>query len=650
MPLSADPAWNGLAFDFVELLFCELDRMDTIEEWLSAPLHWLSDRFQLQAIQVVEKRGGAWRALASEGNPLIEVADEFLSHTLDTQTMQWNANWIAFPIASVAVANAVFCLTPARPMASASDHSLLKVAESLQHYIDAMNVAMKTWFSLRSLRTEIRHRDRMLEVASDWHNHLSMPALLEQIALAAANLLDADRASIFLWDKAAKQLVGHPALGVQGQPLRLPDDAGVAGNVLRTMKPQRWDRSDPADHVDRRVDAKVGYRTDSLIAVALVDPKGNAMGVFEVLNQAQGRFDQEHEKTLMELAKHASAALANTQRMQQLIRTRDRLTQDAASQVPLIGNCESIQQLRATIQRVAQTDLAILLLGENGTGKEVASRQVHYQSKRRYEPFVAVNCAALAETLLESELFGHEKGAFTDAFDTRIGKFEQAHGGTLLLDEIGDMTLSGQAKLLRVLEEKVVVRVGGSATIPVDVRVIAATNQDLVSMVRSKKFREDLYFRLSVVQLKIPPLRDRREDIVELANHFLESFCLKIGRTNLTFSAESKNRLQQHSWPGNIRELRNLMERLVYLCPNDTIETSDFDFVSSGLATNPDGENASVDLRQPLAQATDDFQIQVIEEHIAAAHGNISLAAQTLGLQRSNLYRKMKQLGMRTPE
>ncbi len=212
------------------------------------------------------------------------------------------------------------------------------------------------------------------------------------------------------------------------------------------------------------------------------------------------------------------------------------------------------------------------------------------------------------------------------------------------------MSLAGQAKLLRVLEEKVIVRVGGSATIPVDVRVIAATNQDLVSMVRAKKFREDLYFRLSVVQLKLPPLRERRQDIVELANHFLETFCLKIGRSSLKFSTDSEKRLQQHAWPGNIRELRNLMERLVYLCPNETIEVSDLDFVSSGLSASSNDAYSPFDLSQPLAAATDAFQIQVIEEHIAAANGNISLAAQTLGLQRSNLYRKMKQLGMRTPE
>ncbi len=650
MPISSDKAWNGLAFDFVELLFCDLDRVETFEEWLSAPLHWMADHFQLQSIQVLEKRGSIWRVIAAEGNLSSPLPDDLLSQALDTQVAQAFSNSLAIPISNSQFSNSILGITFGTPTSSPFDRAIDKLREPLERYAGSMKVAIRTWFFVKSLRTELRHRDRMLEVAADWHNHLSMPALLEQIALAAAHLLDADRASIFLWDKAAKQLVGHPALGVQGQPLRLPDDAGVAGNVLRTLQPQRWDRSDPADQVDRRVDAKVGYRTDSLIAVPLIDPKGNAMGVFEVLNQIQGRFDQEHEKTLIELAKHASSALANSQRIQQLIRTRDRLTQDAASQVPLIGNCESIQQLRATIQRVAQTDLALLLLGENGTGKEVASRQVHYQSKRKYEPFVAVNCAALAETLLESELFGHEKGAFTDALETRIGKFEQAHGGTLLLDEIGDMSLAGQAKLLRVLEEKVIVRVGGSATIPVDVRVIAATNQDLVSMVRAKKFREDLYFRLSVVQLKLPPLRERRQDIVELANHFLETFCLKIGRSSLKFSTDSEKRLQQHAWPGNIRELRNLMERLVYLCPNETIEVSDLDFVSSGLSSSSNDAHSPFDLSQPLAAATDAFQIQVIEEHITAANGNISLAAQTLGLQRSNLYRKMKQLGMRTPE
>ncbi len=217
----------------------------------------------------------------------------------------------------------------------------------------------------------------------------------------------------------------------------------------------------------------------------------------------------------------------------------------------LVGSCPAIVALKSTIRRVSNTDLAVLLLGENGTGKEVVSQAIHYLSQRRNKPFVAVNCAALAETLLESELFGHEKGAFTDAHDLRQGKFELAAGGTLFLDEIGDLSRGGQAKLLRVLEEKIVVRVGGSKPIPVDVRVIAATNQNLTEMVRQKKFREDLFFRLNVVSLELPPLRDRGADVILLAEHFLNDFSKHARRKPPKLTANARKRLEQHQWPGN---------------------------------------------------------------------------------------------------
>ena len=291
---------------------------------------------------------------------------------------------------------------------------------------------------------------------------------------------------------------------------------------------------------------------------------------------------------------------------------------------------------------MADTKLTILILGENGTGKEVASQLIHYLSRRRNEPFVAVNCAALTETLLESELFGHEKGAFTDAHEARAGKFELASGGTLFLDEIGDLSVSGQAKLLRVLEEKIVVRVGGSVPIHTDARVIAATNQDLADMVRKKTFREDLYFRLNVVTMELPPLRDRSTDIQLLADHFLKDFCLKARRRAPKFTAESRKRLREHTWPGNVRELRNLMERLAYLSQGEKIDADDLAFILS-----PNGDSpgmAPLDLT--LATASNKFQTEYIKKHIKSSGGNMSDAARRLGLHRSNLYRKMRQLGM----
>jgi Nif-specific regulatory protein len=292
---------------------------------------------------------------------------------------------------------------------------------------------------------------------------------------------------------------------------------------------------------------------------------------------------------------------------------------------------------------VANTELNLLISGENGTGKEVIAQMVHYMSPRRDQILVAVNCAALSETLLESELFGHEKGAFTDAYQTRKGKFELATGGTLFLDEIGDLSLGGQAKLLRVLEDKVVVRVGGSTPIPTNARVIAATNQDLAQLVREKKFREDLFFRLNVVSIQMPPLRERGEDVLLLADFFLKHFATKARRPVPELSPAARKRLLAHDWPGNVRELRNMMERLAYLSHDQRVDASDLPFIAStrsepGISTVPE------DLS--LASATDQFQRHYIERHIRRAHGNMTEAAESLGLHRSNLYRKMHQLGM----
>ncbi|MEM6656347.1 MAG: sigma-54 dependent transcriptional regulator, partial [Planctomycetota bacterium] len=312
----------------------------------------------------------------------------------------------------------------------------------------------------------------------------------------------------------------------------------------------------------------------------------------------------------------------------------------AAGEARLLGECPAIVALRSTIDRVADTDLAILILGENGCGKEVVAQSLHYGSGRRAEPFIAVNCAALTETLLESELFGHEAGAFTDAREARPGKFEVAGGGTLFLDEIGDMSLSGQAKLLRVLEDKTVVRVGGSSPIETDVRVLAATNQNLPELVRQKKFREDLYFRLNVVSIDLPPLRERGDDVLLLARHFLTGFCRAMGRKQPKLMADAKKRLLAHRWPGNIRELRNLMERLAYLTTGDRIESADLAFTLSP------GADDETETDGTLTEATRRFQTRHIQRSIKRVGGNVSEAAKLLGLHRSNLYRKMRQLGM----
>jgi Nif-specific regulatory protein len=369
---------------------------------------------------------------------------------------------------------------------------------------------------------------------------------------------------------------------------------------------------------------------------------GERFGVFELINKLSGAFTQDDQEALIELAAHAAVALENIQDRQKLLATNRQIAEQAAEGVRLIGECPAIQSLRSIIRRVAETDLAVLIGGENGTGKEVVAQSIHYLSRRLGQPFIALNCAAIPETLAESELFGHEKGAFTDARETRLGKFELASGGTLFLDEIGDLSLNCQAKLLRVLEEKVMVRVGGSASIPTDARVLAATNQKLAEMVQQKRFREDLYFRLNVVTLDLPPLRQRGGDILILAEHFLNEFCRRARRKPPELTPAARKRLAEHPWPGNVRELRNLMERLAYLAIGDCIEAEDLAFILS-----PRGQASLIDdLGQNLSDATSRFQTEYIRRTVEQLGGNMSRAAERLGLHRSNLYRKMRQLGM----
>ena len=312
----------------------------------------------------------------------------------------------------------------------------------------------------------------------------------------------------------------------------------------------------------------------------------------------------------------------------------------AASQVQLVGECPAIAELRRRVDRVADTDLAVLVLGENGTGKEVVSQSIHWQSARRSAPLLAVNCAALAESLLESELFGHEKGAFTDAHESRAGKFELASGGSLFLDEIGELSLRAQAKLLRVLEEKSVIRLGGYDPIPIDTRLIAATNRDLAAMLRDQTFREDLYFRLHVVVLEIPPLRDRGDDILTLAEMFLQSLSEQAHRISPRLTTSARQELLRYPWPGNVRELRNLIERLVFLYEGEDIDAERLELRSRETSAPFD-----IDPHLTLADATRQFQADYIEYQIRANQGNMTATSQRLGLHRTNLYRKMKQLG-----
>ncbi len=308
----------------------------------------------------------------------------------------------------------------------------------------------------------------------------------------------------------------------------------------------------------------------------------------------------------------------------------------------MVGESYVMAQLREQVAMAAPTNGRVLIYGENGTGKELVARSVHALSRRRGGPFVEVNCAAIPEELIESELFGHMKGAFTGALADRRGKFELADGGTLFLDEIGDMSLKTQAKVLRALQEQVVEPVGGAMSVRVDVRVLAATNKDLPTEIRFGRFREDLYFRLNVIPVFVPPLRDRPDDIMLLAEHFMTELAREYGRRPKRFDPGAAAGLRSYRWPGNVRELRNVIERTIIMVPGDTITLSDLSFLegAAGMAVELPLTIA------PLHEARDQFEREYILKALAAQQGNISRTAEALGVERSNLYRKMRSFGI----
>lgn len=316
----------------------------------------------------------------------------------------------------------------------------------------------------------------------------------------------------------------------------------------------------------------------------------------------------------------------------------------------LVGHSPTMQRLRELIQTAGPTNSRVLIGGENGTGKELVARAIHMHSTRSDHPFVAVNCAAIPETLIESELFGHEKGSFTGATSMKRGQFEQADGGTLFLDEIGDMSLSTQAKVLRALQEQQFTRVGGTKLMKVDVRVLAASNKDLEKEIGNGHFREDLFYRLNVVPIVVPPLRERREDIQALVQHFMKIHSEEQGLRMKEVSPEAMAVLQQYDWPGNIRELRNLIERLMIMVPGYVIEGSQAAMSLQGRTTGavvvavPSSNPLLAKSYDSLRDARNAFEKEYISRKLREHHWNISRTAEDLKIERSHLHRKIKLL------
>ncbi len=310
----------------------------------------------------------------------------------------------------------------------------------------------------------------------------------------------------------------------------------------------------------------------------------------------------------------------------------------------LIGESRAIKEIKKLIEDIAPTNGRVLITGENGTGKELVARLIHEKSLRRHKRFAEINCAAIPDELIESELFGYVRGAFTNALKDKKGKFLLADGGTLFLDEIGDMSLKTQAKVLRVIEEQKFEPLGSTESISIDTRIIAATNKNLELEIKRGTFREDLYFRINVIPIHVPPLRERKEDIPLLAKHFLEEFSEEYGRKRKEFTSDAIEKLMRYSWPGNVRELRNLIERLVIIVKEDKITSKDIPVLVEGKKAV---ENL---LELPYAEAKEVFERTLILKHLRENNWNIVKTAQSLGMERTTLYKKMKALGISDEE
>lgn len=493
----------------------------------------------------------------------------------------------------------------------------------------------------------------LLYLSQQLNAERDLPRLLDLMAREVARLLAAERASVFLWDRSTDELWSIVALS--SEPLRFDARRGLAGAVVQTgttlnvADVQRDDRFYPA------IDARTGFRTRNVLTVPMRNHTGETVGAFQVLNKQQGVFSTEDEEVLKAVAAQAAIAIETAQLVGGLQQQRDALLAENSQlwqavegryfQQPLLGNSPLMRQVIRLIEQLRESTVEVLITGESGTGKELVARALHYTGRRARNPFVAVNCAALPASLIESELFGIERGVATGV-ERRIGKIESAHRGTLFLDELGDLSASAQATLLRVLQEHVVERVGGRRSIPVDVRVIAATNKDLEREMADGRFRADLYYRLKVIHIAMPPLRAMREDIPLLVAHYLVEFRRELGKGPLELTPEAMRCLENYDWPGNVRELAHEIKRLVILSHGPLATAADLSPEIGHTNRTTSSVNRVLSSGASLKVAVEELEQRMLQDALVASKYNQVQAARKLGLSRQGLIKKLKRYGI----
>ncbi len=484
-----------------------------------------------------------------------------------------------------------------------------------------------------------------LKEISTWVSSVQdLDKLLELIIESAARVLKAKAASLLLVDRKSNTLFFRVATGEKKREVkeyRVKMGQGIAGHVAETGKPLLIAdvRNDPRWF--KEISESIRFETQSIACVPL-KRDSHIIGVMQIIDKEDGRPIGENDLELIEeFAALAALALGQAQNLQEVKREIQDLKQELQVRHEMVGKSAALEKVIADGLKVANSKASALILGESGTGKELLARLIHRAGPRKDKPLVVLNCAAMPETLLEDELFGHEKGAFTGAVARKIGKFELAHEGTIFLDEIGEMTPGMQAKLLRVLQEGNFYRVGGNIPISVDVRVLSATNKKLDEEVANGKFREDLYYRLNVVQINMPTLRERKEDIPLLANHFLLIFKEETVTPNLKISSAAMDKMVHYDWPGNIRELRNAIERAVVMGNGKEILPEDLPISST--RTNYPGLQVGLTLEEALNQ----FKKEFIVLNLKHTSGNRSKAAKLMDIQRTYLSRLISKFDVR---
>ncbi len=477
--------------------------------------------------------------------------------------------------------------------------------------------------------------ENLFHMASSLATTMELSKILDIIIDSARKLLKAEASSLLLLDETTNELYFASATGdVSGRlkNLTVPLDKGIAGACVREGRIKIVNNTAQDQNFYPQIDRSTGFVTRSIIAAPLVIT-GTTIGVIEVLNKKDDQPWSDEDQELLILISYQSAhVIQNAKIHLQMSEYKDLLKNEIDARYAIVSRSAEFKMVLDLAEKVASSSTSVLLLGENGTGKELIARYIHRLSPRKDQPFIAVSCAALPATLLESELFGHEKGAFTGATAIHKGRFELANQGTIFLDEIGDLPLETQIKLLRVLQEREFERLGGTKTISVDVRVIAATNQNLEEKIQAKTFREDLFYRLNVFPIHILPLRDRKDDIKVLAEHFLRFFCRQMNKPVAALADEAYERLLNYTWPGNVRELRNVIERAVVLTSGDMIQ-------SESLLLSARKAEDSIVYGESLRDVIEQFKMNFIRETIRRCGGNQRKASEILKIQPTYLSR-----------